>query len=191
MRIRPRCWVLRLQVILLFLPENSYDPISRRSKRAPFFVSYSTVFICRLRPLPPVSERSDLDRSVKSLFPSIAIGCTFEYYLSLCQGDLPKLAADFANTFHKIWWTAPQYEHSRTQFSALAGTDIEIPFKIELCKLVASYKGQNVQHAPEIELFKEAFISGIITTNWDTFLTDIFGDFQTYVGQQDRTKSRY
>lgn len=109
----------------------------------------------------------------------------FEYHLSLCNGDLPKLAGDFANAFHRIWWSDHRYEDSRRQYETIAGLDIDIPFKIELCKLVANYKQRDGQYTKEIDLLKNASLAGVITTNWDTFLSDIFVEFQTYIGQHE------
>jgi len=122
---------------------------------------------------------------LKVFYPQLQLKEPFEYYLSLCGNDLTKLAAGFAVIFHKIWWTDARYEASRNQYLALAGSDVEIPFKIELCRLVDSYKKQDPQYAGEIELLKKGSIAGVITTNWDTFLSEIFVDYQTYVGQQE------
>jgi hypothetical protein len=66
------------------------------------------------------------------------------------------------------------------------------PFKIDISEYFKSLK-YNYDHLPldlrkEIELLKissEKNISGIITTNYDLFLEQIFSDFKVYIGQED------
>jgi hypothetical protein len=110
----------------------------------------------------------------------------FKYYLSLRPDNLPLLASDFAKTFHEIWWGEKEYEPSRQQYNSIAHLNTEMPLKIELSSLVASF---TTTTAPELEheilALKASSISGIITTNWDTFLSEIFTDFHTFIGQKE------
>jgi hypothetical protein len=109
----------------------------------------------------------------------------FQYYLSLRPGNLPLLASDFAKSFHETWWSSPEYKSSREKYNGIAHLSTEMPFKIELSELVASYGSIVPDFEEEIEALKSSSVSGIITTNWDTFLSDNFPDFQTYVGQKE------
>lgn len=109
----------------------------------------------------------------------------FQYYVSLRPNDLPMLASDFAKTFHENWWSSPEYKGSHEKHKSIAHLGTEMPFKIELSELVSSYKINVTGYEDEIKALQTASISGIITTNWDTFLSEIFPDFQTYIGQKE------
>lgn len=112
----------------------------------------------------------------------------FPYYKSTAQGKLEVAAGLMAKDFHQKWWDDEQFEESRDEFGERA-TDISSPLKIEISKYLRaktySY-GEDPQNDREIEALKNVVIDGIITTNWDTLLEQIFPDqFQKFVGQRE------
>ncbi|GEP93653.1 SIR2 family protein [Chitinophaga terrae (ex Kim and Jung 2007)] len=110
---------------------------------------------------------------------------SFEYYLSLSQGKMPKLASVIGNEFHKVWWNDSKFKKSVEKFSKEASTDIPLALKIELCEYLKKIEQQNSEYNEEIELLSRAVVDGIITTNWDMFLNKVFHDYKVYVGQQE------
>lgn len=109
----------------------------------------------------------------------------YGYYSSLANRDLAKIATNLANDFHQFWWNDEQFEESRNQYKFIASMDTEKPFKIELCKLLQQRVSQNNELSEEINLFSTAIISGIVTTNWDTFLEGVFKEFVPKIGQKE------
>ena len=60
--------------------------------------------------------------------------------------------------------------------------------KIEISNYLSNIKTQITKDpllVAEIELLRESVIDGIITTNWDRFLENIFKDFEVFIGQEN------
>ena len=125
----------------------------------------------------------------KSLLTKFATGLTqpFEYYYGLANRNLPETATLLANAFYDIWWSDPQYQKSRNEFQG------SLLSKASCLKYEIAQYMTNRPYAPgvdaamdvEILLLKKATVDGIITTNWDTSLENIFPDFEVYVGQSE------
>lgn len=111
----------------------------------------------------------------------------YEYFSSKANGDLPQTASEIANIFYEIWWTDDMYAASRAENEGRV-LNAESPLKIEVAKHIllhgaAAPADGNLKE--EVELLRRATIDGIITTNWDTFLENIFPDLTVYVGQDE------
>jgi SIR2-like domain len=109
----------------------------------------------------------------------------FGYYSSKCSNDPLAIASRLAEEFHEHWWESTEYEESRALYAHIAGEDVESAFKIELARFVESRKNVNPELEHEIELISQAVISGILTTNWDNFLQEVFPEFQVQIGQRE------
>lgn len=107
----------------------------------------------------------------------------FGYYVSLVENNLPKLATVLAEEFHEIWWTEPTFETNRELYKEIASINKLQPFKIELALFIKNSGELDFDLQEEVELLKLAVIDGIITTNWDIFLSEIFPEFEVFVGQ--------
>ncbi len=107
----------------------------------------------------------------------------FGYYVSKVENNLPKLATVLAEEFHKIWWTSEAFKDSRKKYKEIASINTHQPFKIELSLFIKNNGELDTNLVQEIDLLKQAVIDGIITTNWDTFLSEILPDFEVFVGQ--------
>lgn len=109
----------------------------------------------------------------------------FGYYSSKCSNDPLKIASRLAEEFHEYWWQAEEFEESRTTHANIAGLNTEIAFKIEISKFVESQKVIRAGLESEVAFMSQAVISGILTTNWDDFLQDVFSEFQAEIGQKE------
>nr|WP_315424825.1 SIR2 family protein [uncultured Pedobacter sp.] len=108
----------------------------------------------------------------------------FGYYVSKVENNLPKLATVLAEEFHKIWWTSETFRENREKFKDIASINTYQPFKIELSLFIQNNGKLDADLEQEIDLLKQAVIDGIITTNWDTFLSEILPDFEVFIGQK-------
>lgn len=115
------------------------------------------------------------------------IGREYQYYYSSAEGSLSKVASLLANDLHEVWWKDSSFERSRKKYGEEC-CDRESALKIEIAHYI---KGAitavttDPELLEEIRLLRKVVIDGIITTNWDNFLEQIFKDFKTYVGQNE------
>lgn len=99
----------------------------------------------------------------------------------------PKIADLIEIEFSKIWYDSEVYAESRTIHSKEIHRGIS-PFKIELSEYCKNLIARKPDLEDEVALFKELSdrsIAGIITTNYDCFLDEIFPDFVPYIGQEE------
>ncbi len=113
----------------------------------------------------------------------------FAYYRSTSNSKWDVAAQMIAEDFHEIWWNDDYYSRSREEYEELA-TNRKSPLKIEIAKYLKGIKyvsGINSNYDEELEVLKEVVIDGIITTNWDTLIEDIFEKekMKTYIGQKE------
>jgi hypothetical protein len=109
----------------------------------------------------------------------------FGYYSSKCNRDPLKIASMLAFEFHEVWWRDKQFKKSRIEFEKIAGLNSEIAFKIELSKLILSKKKLNPTYKKELEILSKSILSGVLTTNWDDFLQNLFLDLNVKIGQKE------
>lgn len=109
----------------------------------------------------------------------------YEYYRASANGDLPRIASEIAKRLHEIWWSEAQFNDSRAKFADVA-VNHDSALKIEIAKylrLVSDNLIEGDELSRELTLFKSAVVDGIITTNWDLLLENLFPDFNVFVGQ--------
>lgn len=115
-------------------------------------------------------------------------GKDFEYYLSAANSNFPKIATNIAEDFFDIWWENSEYDLNRKKFKSLHAKDRKSPLKIEISNYFSNLKDKLTTESElllEIDFLRDSVIDGIITTNWDHFLENIFKDFVTYIGQEE------
>ncbi|MCK2200195.1 SIR2 family protein [Corynebacterium callunae] len=114
------------------------------------------------------------------------VGLNYRSLLSKSEGNRPKVASQIAEKFHDPWWEAAEYAHQREQYpDALgAGTVLKIAIA-EYLKDIEQVAVQNSEHNPEIEAMRTAVVTGVVTTNYDTYSESIFPDFDPFVGQSE------
>ena len=104
------------------------------------------------------------------------------------EGLLPKVADLIERDFNVRWFKDEQFKESREQSADEISRSVS-PFKIE----VASYmrgksREHNAEYAAEIELFKRLemrSIGGVLTTNYDCFIENLFASYTKYIGQEE------
>jgi hypothetical protein len=114
-------------------------------------------------------------------------GRPYQYFATKADYDLPRTASQIAIPFHEIWWTDERFAESRAEFGD-ALTTSEGPLKAEVARYIRTAHGNatsSADHEREIALLKKATVDGVITTNYDELLEELFPDFVPYVGQDE------
>ena len=114
----------------------------------------------------------------------------YQYYVNKASaGDssmiLPRVASLIENDFNEEWFSNPAKRHLNEKELESIANDVS-PFKAEVAAYIKRSFSINPQYQKEIELLKRISsnsISGVITTNYDTFLEDHFDRYKTYIGQ--------
>lgn len=115
------------------------------------------------------------------------MGKPFAYYLSSADGNIPTAAKLLAQEFNSYWWSAPEYADSRT-LNAEKVIDSTSALRIEISRYLASFGEANAKTSPypeEVSLLSTLNVDGIITTNWDSFLEQLFPEYRKYIGQSE------
>ncbi len=111
----------------------------------------------------------------------------FEYYLSIANGELPKVARLMSEDFNEYWWASETYEVSRRKNQAKIRNQSSA-LRVEICEYLKSTSSVNFkesEYSQELALISQLNVDGIITTNWDLLLEELFPDYKVYVGQQE------
>jgi len=121
----------------------------------------------------------------------LSIFCTvkkpFEYYLSSGDGTYPTAARLIAEDFNNEWWTDDLYSSSREKFSKRV-TDKTSAMRFEICDILTKAVQKPLsdsQYSQEINLLSNLNVDGLITTNWDCLLEQLFPDYKVYTGQNE------
>jgi hypothetical protein len=111
----------------------------------------------------------------------------YEYFRSSGDGIPPAIATEIARELHSVWWMSSAFSDSRDKYRSEA-IGRESALKIEISRYLENISTSRITIShlqEELELLARATIDGIITTNWDLLLEDIFPDFETFVGQDE------
>jgi hypothetical protein len=114
-------------------------------------------------------------------------GKPFEYYLAIADGNYPKIASVLAKDFNEYWWIAPEYEASVARYKSRI-VDQTSALRIEIANYLSTLnqdKAKESDYQYEVELLANLNVDGVITTNWDMFIEQLFPDYTTYVGQEE------
>lgn len=111
----------------------------------------------------------------------------FGYYSSQHNQNLPKAASEIARDFNEVWWSSGAYEASR---SANSGNikNVSSALKYEIATYLSEIshnKSTDENLVKELESLSRINVDGIITTNWDLFLEELFPDYKVFVGQEE------
>lgn len=116
----------------------------------------------------------------------------FDHLLATADGDLPRAATLLALEFHNPWFTDPKYEDQRSKYKNLV-RDQETALKVAIAEYISANSEltsgtpgvDNTQLAAELSLLSSAVVDGVITTNYDGLVDQVFDDFASYVGQDE------
>ena len=98
---------------------------------------------------------------------------------------MPETASLIQKAYDQLWYSTPQIRTQNAEALAHVRNGVS-PFKVEIAEYLKSISNVNPKYYDEIELLKEISvksISGVITTNYDTFLETIIPSFRRYIGQ--------
>lgn len=111
----------------------------------------------------------------------------FEYYLAKANSDLPTVAKLMSEDFNELWWQSPEYEASREKNQGKI-RDITSALRVEICEYIKSLsigKYKDSEYSDELAIIGQLNVDGVITTNWDKLLEELFPDYKVYIGQQE------
>ncbi|MDQ1884997.1 SIR2 family protein [Aeromonas salmonicida] len=116
-----------------------------------------------------------------------ATGKPFEYYLSTANGSYPKVAGLLARDFNEHWWGASEFKSSVERYKSFI-QDETSALRIEICNYLSTLdqsKAKDSGFSDEVHLLANLNVDGVITTNWDMFIEQLFPEYRTYIGQQE------
>ncbi|WP_210434438.1 SIR2 family protein [Stenotrophomonas maltophilia] len=111
----------------------------------------------------------------------------FERYLATANSDYPLAAKAVARDFNERWWTEPGYEESRSINKDRIHSESSA-LRIEICKYLSNLNLQLAMSSDfkeEVEMLTRLNVDGVITTNWDGLIEEIFPGYKVYVGQNE------
>jgi hypothetical protein len=123
----------------------------------------------------------------KGLLSHFSNSMPFDSYLGTADNDLPKAALALAHDFSSEWWKLNK-ERTDIYQSANWIHAVETPLKYEIAQYLSQVDIKSkIQDNEELkELLNEnVVIDGIITTNWDKLLENLFPKLKVYTGQSD------
>lgn len=104
------------------------------------------------------------------------------------EGLLPKVAELIEYDFNLRWFKDEQFRENRESSADEVSRSIS-PFKIEIARYMREKSTEhNSEYAAEIKLFEQLemrSVGGVLTTNYDTFIEDLFTSYTKYVGQEE------
>lgn len=115
------------------------------------------------------------------------MGKPFEYYLASADGNYPMAAKFIAQDFNSYWWNAPEYAGSVASDAAKI-VDSTSALRIEISRYLSMLGQENAKASAfpeEVALLSTLNVDGIITTNWDPFLEQLYPDYKKYIGQNE------
>ncbi len=111
----------------------------------------------------------------------------FEYFLASANGNYPQAAKLLARDFNERWWALPEFAASRAKHGQVVNHESSA-LRIEICEYMRTLDQSVALKSPyahEVELLSGLNVDGVITTNWDMFLEQVFPDYRVYVGQNE------
>ena len=118
----------------------------------------------------------------------------YEYYLNKCRTSanyadklLPHVASAIQQDFDDFWFIKPSFRSTSVEVLKQVHNGVS-PFKAEVAEYIRTSGKLQEKYAEEITLLSKIStenISGVITTNYDTFLEDHLDGYKKYVGQNE------
>jgi len=110
----------------------------------------------------------------------------FGYYSTKANGDLPRAASLMAHDFNELWWSDDRFAESRDRHKKdmrAEASALKLEIATYLNQIDLKQAGAEGLEA-EIAALKGLHVDGIITTNWDLLLEELFPDYRSFVGQE-------
>lgn len=103
------------------------------------------------------------------------------------SGIMPKIAELIQQDFDTKWFSNPSIRSLDSELLCSVKNGVS-PFKAELAMFIKKHSSIDKNYIEEIEKLSEISaksISGVITTNYDSFLEDHFQGYVKYIGQKE------
>lgn len=114
-------------------------------------------------------------------------GKPYQYFKSSANQDTRVAARLLSEEFYDLWWTNVKYKKKRDALQHLV-VDRTSPLRLSISehlKESSTLAKANPVYKQELELLKKCDVDGIITTNWDLFLEELFPKYKVYIGQKE------
>ncbi len=101
-------------------------------------------------------------------------------------GIYPKIAELIENDFNEKWFSTPAMRSLDDAYLAAVKGGVS-PFKAEISMYIKAHSEYVAEYVGEIEKLRtisKKSISGIITTNYDSFLESVTDEYTCYIGQE-------
>lgn len=111
----------------------------------------------------------------------------FGYYSSKADGNLPLAATYMAADYNEWWWKSEDTVDRRTKHAAIVKSRSDA-LKADISDYLDGMSIEEARassHGEEITSFTEISVDGVITTNWDHLLEELFPDFKVFIGQDE------
>lgn len=111
----------------------------------------------------------------------------FNFYTSQIGLNYPKIASKIAEDLTYAFWNDNRYDDDRDKYQDRVINNNSY-FKLlisEHLKQESLKLGIPDEWMEELNILREAPIDGIITTNWDDLIEQVFPHFNTYIGQEE------
>ena len=116
------------------------------------------------------------------------VGKPYGYYKSNANGNLPQVASLIAKDFQDKIWSDEKFFSFREKYGDNLTTD-ESAFKYAISEYLQSKLKPSISDylnlSKEIEILQKLNVDSIITTNWDTFIEQLFPSYEVYIGQEE------
>jgi hypothetical protein len=110
----------------------------------------------------------------------------YSYYRSTASEDLPKIAELLVEPLKDRLWTSKEKALRNRHTAILVRPDSALKVYVaETLRAANAKKAIPKSLRTEVEALRNAKIDAIITTNYDSFLEDIFRDYRVFVGQDE------
>lgn len=108
----------------------------------------------------------------------------YQKYLTESNGSIPASVSAMAKDYSDYWWGVLGNEEVASSDSWVS--HITSPLRHDICEYLMQVSLDEALNHPEVQCLKDekTVIDGIITTNWDLLLEQIFPDSKVFVGQK-------
>lgn len=117
-------------------------------------------------------------------------GVNYDQATASSNNNLPKIASYIAAQFNESWWSSEKYSELKKAWSGKFSS-IDSALKVAIADFIVSNQNlspgkpgyDNPKLHDEVESLKNVVIDGIISTNYDNFLEELFPDLEPFIGQ--------
>ncbi|VEJ20691.1 SIR2 family protein [Neisseria animaloris] len=113
------------------------------------------------------------------------MGKPIEFYRTQANGSLPEAAELIAKEFNDFWWSNPKNIEEIDKYKSVM-QDNTSALRIEICNYLRTLDqsvAKKSEFINEIEILSNLNVDGIITTNWDKYIEQLYPDYRVYIGQ--------